>query len=457
MIFNEFRFLAVFLPAILVTFFFIVPATRRRELLLAASFLFYGLSGIEHTVVLLLGSVWVYAICRSDAIKGSGWRLALAIVGPAAALVYYKYSAFIVESVWRVADTTVSQPFSIFYSVLLPAGISFFTFQMISFAIDRYRGTIPVTPAFRTFALYISFFPQLVAGPILRFDQVADSIANLTKFVPSRQDFSDAISYVVFGLMVKVLLADGLAGVMAPAIADPGALGINGSWYVLLGYSFQIYFDFYGYSLIAIGLGRLFGFRFPANFLRPYEANNPRDFWRRWHVSLSYWIRDYLYIPLGGNRRYTINIAIVFAAVGLWHGAGWNFVVWGLYHGALVTGYSALARWWNKMPVLIQRLVNFSLVSFGWLLFLFDFSNAKTFALSLVGQGSGIVPAPALLAWGFMGVTAVVCFGINFEKVIVHQWKKSGAANAYSVALGAVFFLTLLFVGVSRTFIYFRF
>jgi alginate O-acetyltransferase complex protein AlgI len=253
------------------------------------------------------------------------------------------------------------------------------------------------------------------------------------------------------------MLADQLASVMLPTIGNPGALDTSGSIYVVLGYSFQIYFDFYGYSLIAIGLGRLFGFKFPDNFLRPYEALNPRDFWRRWHVSLSYWIRDYLYLPLGGNKRYAVNIAIVFAACGLWHGASWDFVVWGLFHGLLVAGYSRIAPWWDLMPAILQRFLNFSLVSLGWLLFMFDFSGAKDLMLSLLGQGSATIAAPTMWSWALLAVAAFVCFGLNFERLIARDWSRSTSSGIYSAVLGVVLFLTLMFVEDSQTFIYFRF
>jgi alginate O-acetyltransferase complex protein AlgI len=457
MIFNEFRFLVLFLPIILIAFFLLVPPSRRRELLLLASFTYYGFSGLDHLLVLIIGVIWVYLLCRSNSISGAPWRLALAVTGPALALVYYKYSTFILHSVLQVSPDPASSQFSIFENVLLPAGISFFTFQLISFSIDRYRGSISEMPPFRSFALYISFFPQLVAGPILRYDQVEEPITNLARYVPTKRNFDDAIAYVVFGLMIKVVFADSLARTMSPMLVDPAALDVNASLYVLMGYSFQIYFDFYGYSMVAIGLGRFFGFQFPDNFLRPYEALNPRDFWRRWHVSLSYWIRDYLYLPLGGNRRYTINIAIIFALCGLWHGAGWNFIVWGLYHGVLVAGYSAVAPFWDRMPDILQRVLNFSLVSLGWLLFLFDFDKAAELFLSLLGQGQGSTASPGLWTWALIGLSFVVCFGFNFERLAAREWHRQTSAIAYSAFVGLAFFITLLFVDVSQTFIYFRF
>ena len=266
MIFNEFRFLFVFLPIILVGCYWIVPARYRRELLLAASLVFYGLSGLEHVTALIAGLIWVYVWTSNNKFEESNFRLASAIIGPLAALFYYKYMSFAVETIQQISGEEFTSRFSIFENVLLPAGISFFTFQMIAFAIDRYRGVLPANPPFRTFALYICFFPQLVAGPILRFSAVSAAIGGLEKFCPKRADFDAALGYIVFGLAAKVLLADGLADALGPFSAQPENLSRDGALFVIFAYSFQIYFDFYGYSLVAIGLGRLFGFEFPDNF-----------------------------------------------------------------------------------------------------------------------------------------------------------------------------------------------
>ena len=452
-IFNEFRFLVLFLPGIALAFYF--GREWRREILLCGSLLFYAFSGIQHAVILSLGVVWVFAFCRSDAIGGNRWRLTLAIAGPAVALVYYKYADFFLDpAAWLLGG---NNRFSLFENVILPAGISFFTFQMAAFAFDRYRGRIETAPAFLDFALHIAFFPQLVAGPILRFPQVSEAIENLERFVPTKSQVAEAAGYVVFGLGIKVILADSLSVVMAPAVAAPGALNALAGLYVILGFSFQIYFDFYGYSLIAIGLGCLFGFQFPANFLRPYESQNPREFWRRWHVSLSYWIRDYIYLPLGGNKRYVRNILIVFAAAGLWHGAGWNFVVWGLYHAALVIGYSRLAPWWDRMPGLLQRVLNFSLVSFGWLLFLFDFNGGLSLLSSLANWGGSTVPVPGFLAWALLALAAVACFGLNIESAVARRARGLLQDLPFSGGLAAILFASLLLLDRSQTFIYFRF
>jgi alginate O-acetyltransferase complex protein AlgI len=455
-LFNDLGFVFAFLPLCLLGFF-LVPAGWRVWLLIFASFVFYGWSGLEHAAVLAAGMIWVYALTVTTGVRGNRLRLTLAVLGPIAALVYYKYANFAEASIRGILfGGQATNEFSLFDSVLLPAGISFFTFQLIAFAIDRYRGTVVEQPPFREVALYVSFFPQLVAGPILRFDQVVEPIRKLAAFRPAIADAYTAVAYFVAGLGSKVLLADGIANAMTAYSATPASLSASGALFVTLGYSLQIYFDFYGYSLAAIGLGHLFGFRFPANFLRPYDSLNPREFWRRWHVSLSYWIRDYLYLPLGGNLHYVRNITIVFALVGLWHGAGWNFVVWGLYHGALVAGYHVLRKPWDLLPKALQWFLNFALVSLGWSLFLYDFADAGALMKSLVGLGGDVSASPS--GWIIVAISFAVCFGVNYERVI-DKGREMGTAStlAFGAMTAVVAVITLLFIDDSNTFIYFRF
>jgi alginate O-acetyltransferase complex protein AlgI len=457
MIFNQHAFIFVFLPLILAAFY--CPPLRRLRVytLVAASFVFYGLSGIEHAITLAAGIVWVYLVTRSPAIIGNIWRLVLAIAPPFLGLFYYKYLGFFIEGVLGLGTGQESEVFDLFKDIILPAGISFFTFQLASFAVDRFRGDLPEVPDFGRFALYISFFPQLVAGPILRHRQVAGALERLTEFNLRSETASVAIGYICLGLAAKVLIADTLGSYQSVYISAPGSLSVFSALYVLFAYSFQIYFDFYGYSLIAIGLGRLFGFEFAMNFNRPYEALNPRDFWRRWHITLSYWIRDYLYLPLGGNHNYVRNILIVFAATGLWHGAGWTFVIWGLFHGVFVIVYHFASGPWNILPAFIQRALTFGLVSLGWTLFIFDFSGVKAFLWSLIGQSEAGVANPSMEAWLGLSVAALVCFGANFEKAAENLTRHTVTANVRTAGFAILFVVTLLFIDRSQTFIYFRF
>ena len=457
MIFNQFGFLIVFLPLVLIAFYFPQFHRIRIYMLVSASLIFYGISGLEHALCLAASIIWVFMAARSPRIVGNKRRLALAILMPALALFYYKYFGFFVSSVSGEEMTKVGETFDLFDDIILPAGISFFTFQLVGFSIDRYRGCLPEVPDFGRFALYISFFPQLVAGPILRYHQVAGTLSRLTEFRLSPEDVSRAIGYICLGLAAKVLIADTLGSYQVTYVNQPGSLSSISAFYVVFAYSFQIYFDFYGYSLIAIGLGQLFGFKFPMNFRLPYEAKNPRDFWRRWHISLSYWIRDYLYLPLGGNHQYARNILLVFAVCGLWHGAGWTFVIWGLYHGLLVLTFHFGNNLWNALPAILQRTLTFGLVSFGWTLFIFDFSGINAFFLSLIGRSEVEVPNPDVEAWLGLLLATVVCFGVRFERVAENLTGDTVAVTIRTVMFAVLFAVTILFLDRSQTFIYFRF
>jgi alginate O-acetyltransferase complex protein AlgI len=457
MIFNQFEFLFLFLPIVVCGFFLPYLRQIRVYILICASLVFYGISGLEHAIVLVVDIIWVYVLTRREHIVGNRLLLALAVIPPALALFYYKYLGFFLNDVLNLNTDHLSESFSLFTNIILPAGISFFTFQVVSFAIDRYRGEISDIPALSKFALYISFFPQLVAGPILRYHNVVKGLNRLETFQISRERISKAIGYIVIGLGAKVLIADTIGHHLSPLIQNPGNLSILGSIYTVFAYSFQIYFDFYGYSLIAIGLGALFGFDFPKNFDRPYEALNGRDFWRRWHITLSFWIRDYLYLPLGGNRNYVKNILIVFAVCGLWHGAGWTFIVWGLYHALLIIFYHATQKWWDRAPKLIQQATTFMLVSFGWTLFLFDFEGIKAFMHSLLGQAHQITGEPSFDMWSVLTIAALVCFGIRFENLAERCEKRLSLSLGQTCGMAFLFALTVLFLDRSQTFIYFRF
>lgn len=453
MIFNDFVFIFAFLPLVIAAFY-AAPGEHRTWVLLFASAVFYGWAGLEHLIVLFIDIVVVYALVGRGGGRISAARFWLSVIIPVLFLVYYKYMGFLIGTFVPARDAQES--FSLFQDVVLPAGMSFFTFQLISYAIDRRSGRIEDAPRFDKFALYISFFPQLVAGPILRFSDVRGPLAELASYRPRIADVEAAAIYIVLGLAAKVLLADGVAKSLVPLTGDPSALTSAAAGYVFLGYSVQIYFDFYGYSLVAIGLGRLFGFRFPENFALPYASFSPQDFWRRWHITLSYWIRDYLYLPLGGNRRYLVNIFIVFAVCGLWHGAGWNFVAWGVYHGVLVAGYAVIKPWWNRLPHAVGVALTFTLVSLGWSLFLYDFQQAAELFQALFGLGSMAVGAPDWPAWLFLALTIIAAFKVDIGRLAegrTEGWRPVGA----TVALGVVLGLSILSVGSSSTFIYFRF
>ncbi len=454
MIFNDLAFLFLFLP---LTFggFLLSPRSIREPLLLLASLVFYGLAGLEHVLVLLACIAWVWAFTASDATTGSRWRLIAAMAGPLAILVYYKYLGFIVRDVLGLTATTGAMAAAA--DKLLPAGISFFTFHLLSFALDRFHGTIGRQPAPLHFMIYIAFFPHLVAGPILRFHEISDALDGLRTFWPRQSHLQKAIIYFCCGLAAKVLIADGLAAFIQPLATHPGALTPSQALFVTVAYSFQIYFDFWGYTLMATGLGHLFGFQFPRNFNRPYDALNPKDFWRRWHMTLSRWFRDYLYIPIGGNQAYVRNILVVFMVCGLWHGAAWQFVVWGLYHGLMIVAYFFTHRWWDACPRLVQQGFTFLLVSMGWVLFLFNFSDAWQFLHSLAGFGREAHQTLPLEAWAMLALAAGACFGIDVDRLVTAVAPSRLAAGFYSAVFASVFALGIIFIDRSNSFIYFRF
>ncbi|MEK9970630.1 MAG: MBOAT family O-acyltransferase, partial [Ferrovibrio sp.] len=236
------------------------------------------------------------------------------------------------------------------------------------------------------------------------------------------------------------------------------AMTVDEALYLIFGFSFRIYFDFYAYSIMAIGMGLLLGIELPVNFRRPYEALNPRDFWQRWHISLSTWIRDYLYLPFGGNQAYVRNIIVVFALCGLWHGAGWNFVFWGLYHAVLLIGYRAASRHWDALPTLLQRMLLFILVSIGWLTFMFEIDGVYSAIRSLVGMSSASgASVIGWYAWAILLASAVICWAWNIERMadaiaVRSQWYRLAGG-----ALGSVFIALLLLSSQSTSFIYFRF
>ncbi len=451
MIFNQFEFLFLFMPGVLLATGLPVLRDYRVYTLTVASILFYGFSGIDHAVVLCAEILWVWCL----AVPRHRGRLFLSIAGPVVALLYFKYTGFLFGSVFGDVSAGGSTVLPFLNNIALPAGISFFTFQVVGYAIDRYRGES--RPPFSDFALFVSFFPQLVAGPIVRLHEVRERISGVADFRLHLERLRRAVTYCCVGLILKVALADSLANTLLRMGDIPADLSALGAWFGVFAYSFQIYFDFFGYSLIAIGLAQLFGIDLPDNFDRPYNALNPKDFWRRWHISLSFWIRDYLYLPLGGNRHYLRNIVIVFAICGLWHGAAWTFVAWGLYHAALVSGYGALRHLWDKAPGWFQWLATFVLVSVGWVFFRYDFERSADYFSSLAGLGGGAFVPVHSGDIVLLGVSAAIAFWLQPQTVLAAISKRGTFAIMGQTTLAAATALTLFAIQDSQTFIYFRF
>lgn len=373
MVFSSITFLFFFLPGVLLLYFLF--ARQRNLLLLAASLFFYSWGEGQYLLVMLL-SIGINYLCgiglgNSSGKNSSRLLLATAILFNLSLLGFFKYANFLVENL-NMLLIAANLPRLELAAVHLPIGISFFTFQAISYLIDVYRKQAVVQNNLISLGLYISLFPQLIAGPIVRYNDISEAL-NSRKI--ARDDVSYGISRFLFGLSKKVLLANPLALAADTIFALPqNELTVSVAWLGALCFTLQIYFDFSGYSDMAIGLGRIFGFRFFENFNYPYIACSIQEFWRRWHISLSSWLRDYLYIPLGGNRKGSLrtysNLLIVFFLCGLWHGASWTFVCWGLYHGFfLIAERTPLGKWVSSLWPGIRYPITMVIVIVGWVIF----------------------------------------------------------------------------------------
>ncbi|MEY2470180.1 MAG: alginate O-acetyltransferase complex protein AlgI, partial [Actinomycetota bacterium] len=354
--------------------------TRRNLVLSVASIVFYVFGGLSFVFGLLglivMNFIAGIAMEHPRVVSRPSARqrvFAAAIVLDLFLLAVWKYAGFASEQIHTVAGWFGGSSTPI-VSIALPIGISFFTFHHISYVVDVYRGDRDPQRNFLSFVTYIAMFPQLVAGPIIRYREIADQLDDVR---PSRLgDFADGMPRFALGLSKKVLVADPLAPLANAAFSLHGsALNTPTAWIGVLAYTMQIYFDFSGYSDMAIGLARMFGYRFPENFNRPYSAVSITDFWRRWHMSLSRWFRDYMYIPLGGNQGSSAatyrNLYLVFIATGLWHGAQWTFLVWGLYHGTFLVLERLRRNGTSNQPsaLVLRRLTTFLIVVVGWVFF----------------------------------------------------------------------------------------
>ena len=381
MVFSSIIFLLYFMPPFLVAYR-LGGAKFQNAILLFASVVFYGWGAMSFLPILLASSlVNFYLVRKLHDLGGVGRGRALcgAVILNVGLLLYFKYANFFVENI-------APQGFE-WKDVALPIGISFFSFQSLSYAIDVHRKTVRPLDKLSEYLVYILSFPQMIAGPIVRFSDVEKELRNRTV---ENSDWLNGFYRFTLGLAKKVLIANSLYEIfpLDLAVISGGFEGWSSPHAVIaiLAYTFQIYFDFSGYSDMAIGLGRMLGFRFPENFMQPYRAVSITDFWRRWHITLSSWMRDYLYIPLGGNRvhsnvRLYTNLVVVFAISGLWHGASWNFLVWGLYHGTfLILDRIFLRQMLGHLPKWISRTFTFSWVLVGWVFFAIeDFNMALQF------------------------------------------------------------------------------
>lgn len=462
MVFSSTLFLFWFLPVVLIGYYLCGKNAKNYWLLLAS--LFFYSWGEPKYVLLMFTLIVINYICGLLLARDHNrYLLCATVIFNLGILGYFKYFNFLMETVNAVLSLIGGQTVSL-NQIALPIGISFFTFQIMSYVIDVYRGTVPPQKSLAKLALYISLFPQLIAGPIVRYSDVAAQIDE--RNVTLGGIYTGAVRFMI-GLSKKVLLSNQMAAIADAAFiqSDPPALL---AWMGAVAYALQIYFDFSGYSDMAIGLGKLFGFDFLENFNYPYISSSVKEFWRRWHISLSSWFRDYLYIPLGGShcsREKTYrNLLIVFSMTGLWHGASWNFVVWGLWHGAFLILERVLGNRF-RMPKWLGHIYTMLVVLIGWVFFRADtLGQAAVYLRSMAGNPL----EGALYSLSHLDREKVFFFALSLIFCLpAGKWinsrlgetSRSFAQTARDTALAAVFFVTILYVVSSgfNPFIYFRF
>jgi alginate O-acetyltransferase complex protein AlgI len=477
MVFSSEVFLFGFLPAVL-ALYLLAPGARLKNVVLVLASMFFYAWGEGRFVALVAGEALVnygfgLALTR---LPGGGTRerklvLAAAVTFDLAVLVWFKYAGFLAENAAFLTGGRVD-PAGVMAHVYLPLGISFFTFHAISYVVDVYRHTSEARRNPLEVVLYFMFFPQLIAGPIIRYKDIA---AQLSRRVVTVDGFAYGARRFIVGLGKKVLIANTLGACVDHVFATaPGDVSRPLAWFALAAYTLQIYFDFSGYSDMAIGMARMFGFTFLENFDFPYVSRSIQEFWRRWHISLSRWFRDYLYIPLGGNRvapwRVYANLLIVFFLVGLWHGAKWTFVVWGLIHGTfLILERVGAVRRITATPV-VRHVYVLAVVMFAWVFFRADsFAYALGFLKALAVQGPspllgfrGAVDHEMLIAFA-LGCVLATPFIARRVEAALHEpgmWPRivlGAAAVPAGLALIFVVSAAKLAAGTYNPFIYFRF
>lgn len=392
MVFSSLVFMFAYLPITLLAYY-LVPRQGRNIFLFIVNLIFYGW-GEPRLVLLMVFNIffnyiggWLVDKYRADA-KKKKLFLILTCVLDIGILAVFKYTGMITETLNMLPFLNIPE-----LQISLPIGISFYTFQTMSYVIDVYRDDAPVSKNFINFGTYVALFPQLIAGPIVRYRDVAEQLVNRRETL---EMFTKGVKLFMVGLAKKVIIANTMGTLTTNIFATTDENGVVGTWVGMIAYTFQIYFDFSGYSDMACGLGNMMGFEFLKNFNYPYIAKSITDFWRRWHISLSTWFKEYVYIPLGGNRkgvkRQILNFLIVWGLTGLWHGAAYNFVLWGLYYGLLlILEKFVLKKFLDRLPSFVQHIYTLFIIIIGWGLFYFtDVGQLGEFMVDLFNFGNGI-------------------------------------------------------------------
>lgn len=468
MLFSSIVFLFTFLPAVMILYY-LLPVRFRNVILLLASLVFYAWGEPVYLFLMLLSILFNYFsgldIARNLQDKRAAKRsLVFNLIINLAVLGFFKYEGFVLDTLNGILLVHIS-----YHALPLPIGISFYTFQILSYIIDVYRGNVKVQTNLPNFALYVTMFPQLIAGPIVQYADVDEQLASREI---SRTKFGEGSMYFIRGLAKKVLLANtsGMIFTEVSGLAKDN-IAVMTAWLGAFAYMFQIYFDFSGYSDMAIGLGKMFGFEFNMNFNYPYVSKSITEFWRRWHISLSSWFRDYVYIPLGGNRvskiKHIRNLLIVWFLTGLWHGAAWNFVAWGLYYGViLIIEKYLLSPVLDRLPDVVRHIYSIVLVVIGWVLFFSSsFGQAADYIRVMFGAGAhGFADRESMyLLTSNLILWLILIFGstplVHFRYEHMLRSKKWNTTIINSVVYAALFIVCIAYL-VTETynpFLYFRF
>lgn len=466
MVFSSTIFLCVYLPLVLLGYY-ICPKKGRNLFLLIVSLVFYAWGEPKYVFLMIFSILINYVFGRlmdkhRENKKRLKLMLVLSVVIDIGLLSVFKYTDFIITNVNAIFGANFD-----LLNIALPIGISFYTFQAMSYTIDVYRNDVRVQKNLIDFGMYITMFPQLIAGPIVRYADVQDQLAERSV---TTADFSEGVMRFVVGLGKKVLLANQMGAVWSDIYALGGDVSALMAWTGAIAYTFQIYFDFSGYSDMAIGLGRMFGFKFPENFRYPYQSVSITDFWRRWHITLSTWFKEYLYIPLGGNRRglarQALNLLIVWSLTGFWHGAGWNFVLWGLYYFVILFIEKLfLLKALDKLPKFFRHVYALLLIIIGWVIFASDDVSVLLPYLGSMFGANGAIGGMDVYTLLTKAVLLIICCIASTELPKKLFLSAAGAMNEKaaftlkSVLMIALLALSMiLLIGDSyNPFLYFRF
>lgn len=461
MVFSSAIFLFSFLPILLLAYF-IVPAKAKNYVLLAFSLVFYAFGGPKYLVVLLFVVLVDYiGALLIEKNRANAKKILTAVIAVnLGTLIFYKYTMFFLENLSVIFQTDMQ-----FFEVIMPIGISFYTFQSMSYVIDVYRREVAVQKNYLLLLLYVSLFPQLVAGPIVRYQTIEHEIHNRKS---SMDDVCYGIERFILGFAKKIIIANQM-GMLADIVFDGGTEYTPVAWLGAIAYMFQIYFDFSAYSDMAIGLGRIFGFHFLENFNFPYVSKSIKEFWSRWHISLSTWFRDYVYIPLGGNRkgpkRLFINMAVVWALTGFWHGAEWTFLFWGLYYFIFLAIEKFIIKDnMDKIPVVLRHIGTLLIVLIGWVLFRAEdmgtFVNMVGTMFSFNFDAVGLAEARLYIETYFVYFIGAIIFSTPIYYKICGRFENSRvfAVIKYGGLL-VLMLVSVMFLAHSsyNPFIYFRF